>query len=99
MVMAYSKKVTGIYEKATPNRDMPSSVTVSGVSYDLEGINAFNALSSVGNLSYGDTVTLLIGKEGAVADAMKAGDVTVNTAIVGYLMSTGQKTYTDANSK
>jgi len=98
MVMAYSKKVTGIYEKATPNRDMPSSVTVSGVSYDLEGINAFNALSSVGNLSYGDTVTLLIGKEGAVADAMKAGDVTVNTAIVGYLMSTGQKTYTDANN-
>lgn len=98
MVMAYSKKVTGIYEKATPNKDMPSSVTVSGVSYDLEGINAFNALSSVGSLSYGDTVTLLIGKLGAVADAMKAGDVTANTAITGYLMSTGQKAYTDANN-
>ncbi len=98
MVMAYSKKVTGIYEKATPNRDMPSSVTVSGVTYDLEGVNAFNALSSVGDLSYGDTVTLLIGKEGAVADAMKAGDVTANTSIVGYLVSTGQKTYVDANN-
>lgn len=98
MVMAYSKKVTGIYEKASPNRDMPSSVTVSGVTYELEGVNAFNALSSVGSLSYGDTVTLLIGKEGAVADAMKAGEVTANISIVGYIMSTGQKTYIDANN-
>ena len=38
-VFAYSKKVTGVYEKSTPNRDMPNSVTVSGnVRYVGDGI-------------------------------------------------------------
>lgn len=98
MVMAYSKKVTGIYEKATPNKDNPTSVTVSGVTYNIESSTAFNALSSMGDLSYGDTVTLLIGKNGAIADARKAGEVVSNTTIVGYLMTTGQKTYIDQNN-
>lgn len=98
VIMAYSNKVTGIYEKAIPNRDMPTSVFVSGVEYKLEGANAFNALSSSGDLKYGDAITLLMGKDGLVADALSATEVTDNVAIIGYLMATGQKTYQDANN-
>ena len=59
MVMAYSNKVSGIFEKATPNRDIPTSITVSGKEYTLEGSTAFNKVYSCGSFEYGDTVTLL----------------------------------------
>ncbi|UKI35224.1 MAG: hypothetical protein L6V93_13515 [Clostridiales bacterium] len=36
MVLAYSKKVTGVYEDASPTRDNPASVKISGVTYELE---------------------------------------------------------------
>ena len=84
MIFAYSKKITGIYENATPNRDMPTAVTVSGVSYTLEGADAYNALSSGGSFRYGDTVTLLLGRNGEVAGV--ASPETTNSAVYGYLI-------------
>ena len=55
MVMAYSNKVSGIFEKATPNRDIPTAITVSGKEYTLEGSTAFNKVYSGGSFEYGDT--------------------------------------------
>ncbi len=85
----YSKKVTGIYENASPNKDAPTSVTVSGVTYNIEGDDAYSKLSSRGNLNYGDTVTLLLGKSGDVAGvATKLSD---DKKVIGFLSAVGTK--------
>ena len=91
MVMAYSNKVSGIFEKATPNRDIPTSITVSGKEYTLEGSTAFNKVYSGGSFEYGDTVTLLLGKNGEVADVVSPSYAA--TGSVGYLVETGTKEY------
>lgn len=89
MILTYSKKVTGVYESATPNKDMPSSVTVSGITYTLEGVEAFTKLSSNGSFYYGDTVTLLLGKSGEVADVLTQEQL--SDEVYGYLIETGTK--------
>lgn len=97
MVLAYSKKITGIYEKATPNKDLPTSVVVSGVTYELEGVSAFNALSSNGSFKYGDTVTLLIGKTGQIADVVSPS--VLDKDIYGYMTASGKKSFTNTNGE
>lgn len=88
-VLVYSKKVTGIYESATPNKDEPVSITVSGVTYNIEGDDAYSKLSSSGNLNYGDTITLLLGKSGDVAGV--ATNLTDETKVMGFLSAVGTK--------
>ncbi len=97
LVLAYSKKITGIYETATPNKDLPTAVTISGISYELEGVNAFQALSSHGSFQYGDTVTLLIGKDGKVADAVSPEEV--NFSVYGFLTNSGSKEFVNTNEE
>ncbi|MBR1970306.1 MAG: S-layer homology domain-containing protein [Clostridia bacterium] len=89
IALAYSKKVTGIYEKAEPNKDVPSSVTISGITYNIEGIEAFSKLSSSGTFNLGDTITLLLGKSGGVADVIT--NVQLSDTIYGFLTETGSK--------
>lgn len=93
MLFAYSNKVTGVYQKASPNKDLPETITVSGVEYALEGVAAFNAVSSSGSFNYGDTVTLLLGKNGKVADVINPSQ----TSVTGYLTGAGSKEYTNAS--
>lgn len=90
-VWAYSKKVTGVYESAYPNKDLATTVTVSGVTYKLEGASAFNSLSSYGTYNYGDTVTLLLSRNGDVAGVMSPEDA--EGTISGYLKGTGTKEF------
>jgi hypothetical protein len=94
---AYDRKITGVYEKATPSQNDPSSVTVSGKDYALESAAAFSALSSGGPLRLGATLTLLMGRDGRVADAVSSA--TVNVASVLYVTETGSKTYTNASGR
>ncbi|MBQ3114972.1 MAG: S-layer homology domain-containing protein [Clostridia bacterium] len=94
-VYAYSKKVTGVYESASPNKDMPTLVTVSGVTYKLEGASAYNSLSSQGVHNYGDTVTLLLGRNGDVAGVLEPKEAV--GIINGYLKSTGIKQFSTAD--
>jgi len=89
IALLYSKKVTGIYEDAAPNKDAPTSVTVSGVTYNIEGVDAFYKLSSNGTFELGDTVTLLLGKSGDVADVLT--QTQLSDKVYGYLVSTGTK--------
>ncbi len=89
MILVYSKKVTGIYESASPNKEAPLSVTVSGTTYTLEGVNAVSKLSSSGSFNYGDTVTLLLGKNGDVADVLSQSDL--SDEVYGFLSATGTK--------
>lgn len=97
-VFAYSKKFTGVYDKALPNKDTPNSVVISGIEYEIETTEAFNKLSSNGNINYGDTVTLLFGKDGKIADVASA-DVKTDDALVGYLVQTGTKNFTNADGE
>lgn len=99
-IWAYNKKVTGVYESASPNKDTPTSVTVSGITYSIEGSGAYNALSSNGSCRYGDTVTLLLGKDGQVADVLQQSENSTAAVLYGYLIDSGTKTYTgtDGNS-
>ncbi len=93
MVLAYSKKVTGIYESASPNKDQLTQVTVSGVSYQVESGDAFRALSSGGQFEFGDTVTILLGKNGAVAGVASAS--ATDSSFVGFFQSAGVKKFSN----
>lgn len=96
MVLAYTNTVTGVYENAIPTKDAPSSVIISGKAYSIEGVDAFNALSSSGTFRYGDTITALLGRNGDIA-----GVVTGNSSAssVGYVIGTGKKDFTNADGK
>ena len=96
MVMAYTQKVTGVYEDAIPSKELPKSIVVSGVTYEVEGVDAFNDLSSSGSVSIGDTVTLLLGRDGEKV----AGVVTLNDmsgAITGYVTGSGKKSFKNSD--
>ncbi len=94
-VWVYDNKVTGVYQKASPSQNAVTAVTVSGTEYQLESSAAFSALSSSGTLKIGSAVTLLLGKNGGVADAVSS-TVANDTAIV-YVTETGTKTYENSN--
>ena len=94
MVLAYTDKITGIYESAYPTKDAPTSVKISGKEYTVESVEAFNALSSSGTIKIGDTVTILLGKTGEIAGVVNAND-NASTTAVGYVTGSGSKTYTN----
>lgn len=94
-VWSYSKKVTGVFEKALPNKDNITSVTVSGTTYQLESAAAMSALSSGGKFELGDTVTLLLGRDGRAADVMDPSGI--NEVVYGILKAVGTKQFTDTN--
>lgn len=94
-VWVYDDRVTGVYEKAAPSQNAVTSVTVSGTEYQLESSAAFSALSSTGTLKIGGPVTLLLGKNGGVADAISS--TVLNEAAVVYVTETGSKTYENSS--
>ncbi len=96
MVLAYTDKATGIYEKASPTKDSPVSVTVSGKEYAIESVEAFNDLSSSGGFKYGDTVTLLLGRNGEVAGV--AGGSSSAVSNYGFVTESGKKDFTNPDN-
>ena len=94
-VWAYSNKVTGIYQGAEPNSSNPSSVTVAGRKYAIESPSAAYTLSNLGPYRTGDTVTLLLGRDGGVA-AVAASASAIGT-VYGVVSAVTNNPYTDAN--
>lgn len=94
MLLAYSEKATGIYESASPSRDQPNSITISGKTYSVESAEAFNDLSSSGPFRYGDTITVILGKNGAVAGVVTSSETTQTTKY-GLLVEAGKKNFTN----
>ena len=94
-IWVYDDKVTGIYEDASPSQNAVTSVTVSGSEYTLESAAAFAALSSTGTLKIGTAVTLLLGQDGNVADAVSSSKLSESAVV--YVTDTGTKTYTNSN--
>lgn len=94
-ILAYSKKISGIYEDAIPNKDAIKQVKLSGKTYDIGTSQAFAKLSSDA-LEYGDMITLLFGKDGKVADVVTGKDTGPVTA---YIMNSGLKETTNPNQE
>ena len=83
ILLVYNKSITGVYEKAYPTKDNIKTVTVSGVDYVIDHANAQKKLSSGGEVDFGDTVTLLFGKDDTVVDIVSAKE---NESLIGYLV-------------
>ena len=93
-IWAYANAVTGTYQSASPSAASPTSVTVAGVSYEIETSDAALSLSTLGGLNIGDIVTLLLGRDGKVVAAMPADEYAVSVA--GVVTATGTGTYYNA---
>ena len=93
-IWAYANAVTGTYQSAAPSASSPTSVTVAGVSYEIETSDAALALSTLGGLNIGDIVTLLLGRDGKVVAALPADEYAAGVA--GVVTATGTGTYYNA---
>ena len=94
-IWAYSNKVTGIYESAAPSASNPTSVTVAGKSYDIETTEAAYQLSDLGGYQVGDSVTLLLGRNGGVAAVGEAS--LAQDLVYGVVLSVENTTYEDSD--
>ena len=94
---AYTNKVTGSIQKVAPSASNPSSVTVGNQTYTLETATAAYDLSDLGTFKAGDTVTLLLGRNGGVAAVRKPGEAA--GTVYGIVTATGTGTYQDSDGK
>lgn len=93
-VVAYSKRLTGIFENAYPSKENVTSVILSGSTYQIGHTNAANKLSSGGSIKYGDTVTLLFGKDDTVVDVINLQE---SEKVYGVLLESSLKDRLDEN--
>lgn len=93
-VWAYTSKVTGVYQSASPSASNPSAVTVAGKTYPIETAAAAFDLSAMGAHNVGSTVTLLLGRDGGVAAVASAASV--STILYGVVTATGSSSFTDS---
>ena len=90
VIWAYSDRITGTYEKAIPNQDTPTSIIISGNTLSIETGEAFAKLASGGKVQPGDTITVLLGRNGGIAEVITND---VSTVFTGLLVETGTKEY------
>lgn len=93
-VYAYSIRHTGTLDAVAPNRSAPASVVLSGVSYPLGTPEASLAVSNLGSFQTGDTVCLLMGRDGTVAAVVSAQEA--SQTLLGLVTGTGTGLYTNA---
>ena len=97
-VWLYDDTASGTVDAVLPSAAAPQSVTLSGKSYALETGDARFAFSSLGAFRTGDRVTLLLGKDGAAAGAVKAGTTDTRPAF-GVVLAAGKSRFTDAEGR
>ena len=95
-VWAYRKKVIGVYEKALPNKDNPTTVNLSGTEYSFETADIYKEFATGGSFNLGDTVTVLLGKNGKIAGVVTAG-ANSTTSFIGYVTKVGTKEFEKPN--
>lgn len=92
---AYADSVTGLYQAVAPNPSSPTAVTVAGKTYPIETADAAYALSNLGGYKVGDTVTLLLGRDGGVAAVTSAA--ALSGTLAGVVSAVTTSPYTDAD--
>jgi hypothetical protein len=93
-IWVFHNRITGVLEGVSPTASAPQTVTVSGRTYAIESKEAAYDLSSLGSFRTGDTITLLLGKDGGAAGVIRpqaAGD----SAMYGMVTATGKTQYSD----
>lgn len=89
-VWSYNQRATGVFQAANPNRISPTSVTISGTTYDLETKKVKKAFSaSYGDINIGDTVTVMLGKDGQIAHVINKN--LENAVISGVVLESGTR--------
>ncbi len=95
-VWVYDRKEVGIVEEILPDNSSPAKIKVSGNVYDLETEKVKFKVSSLGIYGVGDTVTVLIGKNGACADIISYEETT--HSVIGVVTGfTENQKFTDKN--
>lgn len=94
-VWAYSKRTTGLIQAVGPSGANPASVTVAGRAYAIETSAAAYALSDLGQYHPGDTVTLLLGRDGGVAAVTSAA--AGGTERIGLVLEVSDASYPDGD--
>lgn len=100
-VWAYRKRVTGTYTAASPSTASPSSVTVAGQSCSVSGSAAYT-MSDLSGIALGDTVTLLLGRDGTAVFAVSGSVTSVaasETGLAGVVTCVSTTSYTNAYGK
>lgn len=87
-IWAYREKVTGMVEEIKPNRESPTSVTISGKTYKLSTYSAQKAFG-VSGIGLGNMVTVLLDRNNEVADVYLTEEL--YSEQVGVILSTGKK--------
>lgn len=89
-VWSYNQRATGVFQSASPNRISPTAVTISGTTYQLETSKAKKAFSaSYGDINIGDTVTVMLGKDGEIAHVVNQN---LEKAVVsGVVLESGKR--------
>lgn len=97
-IWAYREKITGMVEVISPNKEAPTSVTISGKTYKLSTYSAQKAFG-VSGISLGNMVTVLLDRNSEISDVYKTEDL--YSEQVGVILSTGkkEKMQTDGNTK
>jgi len=95
-IYLYSDKVSGIYNKAFPNKSNVTSVEISGTSLELETHTAAYKLGEKsGSYKIGSRITALLGMDGKVVDVVDLNSS--DTANYGILLSYTTETSDDAS--
>lgn len=97
-IYAYADRVTGMYEEAYPMKSNVTRVKVSGTEYTLSTLDAINMLNeSDYAFKLGDRVTLLLGENGDVVDAVSLTEA--DLSVYGVITGTGSEISTDEDTK
>lgn len=94
IVWIYRNKASGTIEAVTP-ASSPTSVTLSGTTYQISNSQASYDLSTFGSFNIGDKATLLLGMDDKVAGVVTPDNAT--SIVYGVVTDRGEKTYTDKN--
>ena len=71
-VWVYTDRATGTLTDLSPSKTAPTSATVAGATYSIGSSTASYKLSSQGQFSQGDVVTVLLGMDGDIVDVVSA---------------------------
>lgn len=101
-VWAYNKQKSGTYEAASPNRSNPSSITLSGVTYEVGSSDAAYQLSTLGGHQLGEIITVLLGRDDTVCGLLTStgsgSSVNIGTTeVIGVVTDSGNKSYTNSS--
>lgn len=91
-VWVYDNKAVGTISAVSPNTAAPESVTVAGQTYALSTSEAQYAVSDIGSYKKGDTVTLMLDKNGAAAYI--SGAESVSGVFYGVVLSSERQAIT-----